>query len=71
MADGVARNALYTKLGSLSHRRTSNWYASLTLGAKILTAIAPSFGCQNIVNFQGVDKLSNLNALNQIIGFLP
>jgi hypothetical protein len=43
----------------------------LTPGAKILTAIAPSFGCQNFVNFQGVDKLSNLNAVYQIISFLP
>jgi hypothetical protein len=39
----------------------------LQLGIKILTAIAPSFGCQNIVNFNGANKLSNLGVLQQII----
>ncbi len=39
----------------------------LQLGIKILTAIEPSFGCQNIVNFNGADKLGNLSVLQQII----
>ena len=39
----------------------------LQLGIKILTAVAPSFGCQNIVDFQGADKLGDLGVLQQII----
>ena len=39
----------------------------LTTAVKILTTIAPSLGCGNVVDFQGADQLGNLGILQTII----
>jgi hypothetical protein len=39
----------------------------LPMAVKILTTIAPSFGCGNIVDFHGADQLGNLGTLQTIM----
>jgi hypothetical protein len=39
----------------------------LSVAVKLLTKIAPSFRCENVVDFHGADQISNLGVLQQII----